>query len=150
MRIVAGIAVALAASAALVAAQEGREVPSDSERITVPGCARGRSFIVGEPSEHEPIRARVEPGQRLRLAGEGELLDDIRLHERDMVEITGLVRKAALDGPGGISIAGGRIRIGGGLPRDPISGSPGRDPLANEIVIDVESWRPLEAECPDR
>jgi len=44
-------------------------------------------------------------------------------------------------------LAGGRVRIGGALPRDP-----GRlnDPVYNEVVIDVESWRGLPESCPAR
>ena len=41
-----------------------------------------------------------------------------------MIEVTGLVRKAALKGPGGIAIAGGRVRIGAGMPQSPTGDSP--------------------------
>lgn len=127
-------------------AQE-REVPKDSARISIPGCARGRTFIVSATSEQEERRGDVAPGQRFRLSGRKEALREIKKHEGEMVEITGLVRRADLAGPGGVSLGG--IRLGGG-PRDPIYADPKRDPGFNQAVIDVESWRPLPGACRER
>jgi hypothetical protein len=138
------------ASAHHVNGQEERKVPKDSERISIPGCARGRTFIVAARSEHEPVRSEVGPGRRFRLSGEKSILEDIKKREGTMLEVTGLVRKAQLAGPGGVAIAGGRIRIGGAMPRDPIYSDPRRDPGYNEAVLDVESWRPLPDSCPER
>ena len=59
-----------------------------------------------------------------------------------MVGLTGLVRRSQLAGPGGIAIAGGRVRIGGATPRDMRN-----DTGYSEVVIDVESWRPLSEPC---
>jgi hypothetical protein len=146
-RLVLGLVVLLASAAAF--AQEERKVPSDSQRISIPGCARGRTFIVSDRPEHEPIRSDVEPGRRFRLNGPRKLLDEIRLREAYMVEVTGLVRKAQLAGPGGVSIAGGRIRIGGQQPRVGIGGSTPDVPYT-EVVMDLESWRPLAEPCPAR
>ncbi len=60
-----------------------------------------------------------------------------------MVEITGLVRKADMAGPGGISLLGGRVRIGGTAPRDAV-----RDPMYSQVVIDVEGYQLLSDGCP--
>ena len=60
-----------------------------------------------------------------------------------------LVRKSDLKGPGGIAIAGGRIRIGGPLPRSTM-GNPARDPSYNVAALDVSGWRQLGGECPTR
>lgn len=95
------------------------------------------------------MRTSVAPGRRFRLSGPKKVLDDIRARQSYMVEVTGLVRKAQLNAPGGIAIAGGRVRIGGGLPQASTQ-DPRRDPLYNETVIDVEAWRLLESECPKR
>ena len=130
-------------------AQE-RPVPKDSARISIPGCAKGRTFIVAARSEAEPVRSDVQPGSRFRLSGDKKILEEIKKHEGSMVEVTGLVRKSQLAGPGGVPIAGGRIRIGGGPPRDPIYTDPARDPRYNEALVDVESWRPLRESCPAR
>jgi hypothetical protein len=129
-------------------AQE-KPVPNDSSRISIPGCARDRQFVVAEPPEDEPIRSDIQPGRRFRLNGPKKLLEEIGRRERTMIEVTGLVRKGQLSGPGGIAIAGGRIRIGGATPQSPIS-SPGRDPMYNVVVMDVESWRPLPGTCEPR
>jgi hypothetical protein len=140
------LAVALLVTGNPIAAQE-REVPKDSERISIPGCARGRTFIVGERAEHEPVRSDVAAGRRFRLNGPKKILDEIKAHESYMVEVTGLVRKSQLGDPGGVTIAGGRVRIGGQMPRAGV-GDPTREPMNyNEVVMDVESWRQLEPEC---
>jgi hypothetical protein len=129
------------AAAVAVRAQE-RPVPSDSEQVSLPGCAKGRNFVVAEGPEHEPKQVVIAPGRRFRLAGSKEALDGIKRREGQLIEVTGLVRKAALS-PGGISIAGGRIRLGGAVPRQPMN-DPARDPAYNQPVIDVSSWRLLD------
>jgi hypothetical protein len=141
-------ALVLVLSAGMGGAQE-REVPKDSERLSLRGCARGRTFIVAPRSEHEPVRSDVEPGRRFRLSGPKKLLDGIKAREVNMIEVTGLVRKSQLAGPGGVAVAGGRIRIGGALPQDPIH-SVHSDPRYNEVVMDVESFQSLAEECPSR
>lgn len=134
----------LLAVADLAAAQE-RPIPSDSTRISIPGCARDRAFIVDEPEGHEITVTGIQPGRRFRLSGPRHLLDDIKKREGTMVEITGLVRKSDMAGPGGVRMLGGRVRIGGATPRDPV-----RDPMYNQVVIDVESFRLLPDRCPTR
>jgi len=131
-----------------IAAQEEKPVPKDSERIAIPGCARGRSFVVGESSEHEPVRSTIQPGRRFRLAGAKKILDEIKARESSKIEVTGLVRKSQVNGPGGVAIAGGRIRIGGGLPQSPMGS--GRDPMYDEVVMDVEAYRVLPDSCTSR
>ena len=144
-----GIAVAMALGCGgLVLAQE-REVPSDSSRISIPGCSKDRTFIVGSRPEDEPVRSDVAPGRRFRLNGPKKILDEIRAREGSTIEVTGLVRKSQVAGPGGIAIAGGRIRIGGAVPQSPTA-SPSQDPMYNVVVMDVESWRLLPGTCPAR
>jgi hypothetical protein len=131
------------------AAQEQAKVPRDSTRIAIPGCARDRVFIVGEPPDHEPIGTRLEPGRRFRLAGKKEILEGIRIREGTMIEVTGLVRKSDLDGPGGVRLFGGRVRIGGAQPQAPLSDAR-RNSTYADVVLDVESWRLLTESCPSR
>jgi hypothetical protein len=137
----------LAAAGGLLTAQE-REVPKDSELVTVRGCASGRSFVVGPRSEDQPGTLEIEPGRRLRLNGPGKLLDEIKKRERMMIEVTGLVKKSQIK-ESGIAIAGGRIRIGGSVPQSPIN-DPRRDPAYNQTIVDVQSYRQLAEPCPDR
>jgi hypothetical protein len=143
-----GAAILAVVSGSPATAQE-REVPKDSERLSLRGCARGRTFVVSPRSEHEPIRSDVEPGRRFRLSGPKKILDEIKAREVSMLEVTGLVRKSQVN-ESGVAIAGGRIRIGGGMPRDPVYSDPRRDPMYNEVVMDVESFRALAEECPSR
>lgn len=138
---------AAVASGSLLTAQE-RKVPDDSSRISIPGCAKGRVFIVGEAAEHEPVNSNVQPGRRFRLSGQKKVLEEIKTHGARMVEVTGLVRKADLAGPGGIALGGGRVRIGGGPPQTPTS-DVSRNPGMSQAVLDVETWRPLPESCPD-
>src|SRR5262245_1963158 len=130
--------VVLVLSASYPLGAQERPVPKDSSRISIPGCAKGRTFIVAARGEAEPVRSDVQPGSRFRLSGSKKLLEEIKKQEKQgsMVEVTGLVRKSQLAGPGGVPIAGGRIRIGGGVPRDPIYSDPARDPRYNEAIID--------------
>lgn len=143
------IAAILLASGSITFAQEGEKpVPSDSTRVVLHGCATGRTFIVGPRSEHAGANLQVEPGRRLRLNGKKELLEEIKKGEDRMVAITGLIRKADLNPPRGIAIAGGRVRIGGADPRQTVGGSPTNTTQYNQITIDVESSRPLPDRCP--
>jgi hypothetical protein len=130
------------------AAQE-REVPRDSERLTLPGCARGRTFVTASTAAHEAARSGVSDGRRFRMTGSRKLLDEIEARKGRMIELTGLVRKAHLGDPGGISVAGGRIRIGGRMPQAGVA-DPRYDPAYSQAVIDVEAWRPLPDACPPR
>jgi len=140
------LATLVLSSGVLLYPQE-REIPKDSVLITMQGCARGRTFIVGPRTEHSTGNSAIEPGRRFRLNGPKKILADIKARESSMVEVTGLVRKGQLGGPGGISVAGGRIRIGGALPRD---NNPARTANYNEVVIDLEGYRMLAEACPAR
>ena len=135
----------LAVTTGVFGAQE-RGVPKDSDRVTIQGCARGRSFVVGERREDQPGTLEIAAGRRFRLNGSKKVLDDIKARERSVLQLTGLVRKSDVNPPQGISVLGGRVRIGGSVPRDPIS-DPARDPSYNQAIIDVESWQVVPGEC---
>ncbi len=136
---------AVMVSAALVLAQE-KPVPKDSERLTVAGCGYDRLFIVDISPEHELPRSDLKPGRRLRLSGPRKLLDEIKVRQGSMVELTGLMRKSDLLEEG-VGLAGGKVRITG---RSPIGVTGGPTSGVTQAVIDVESWRLLNAPCPDR
>jgi len=144
-------AVVILTSGALLAAQE-REVPKDSTRITIEGCADGRTFTITAREGHEPSSGGLAPGRRFRLSGPKDILKDIEAREGTMVELTGLVRKAELAGPGGITTGGGRVRIGGGAPQAQV-GSPTRTIMgggSTDPVLDIEGWNRLPEPCPSR
>jgi hypothetical protein len=94
-----------------------------------------------ESPEHE-TRSDVKPGRRFRLAGKKDVLKDIKQAEGQMIEITGLVRRGQMEQ--GVAI-GGNVRISPG----PTPGSSvGANPNYEQIILDVEGWRPLAADCP--
>jgi hypothetical protein len=144
------LAAALATSGALLLAQDERPVPSDSSRITVEGCTRGRTLIVMEREGHEIRSREVAPGRRFRLSGPKHVLSEIEKREGSMVQVTGLVRKADLTGTGGITGAGGRVRIGGGAPQAQVGSGPSRSIATPDAVLDVEGWNRLPEPCPSR
>ena len=135
----------IVASLALAAAQEV-EVPKDSALVSINGCAKNGNFIVGERREDQPGTLEIAPGRRFRLNGPKKLLDDIKARQRTIIQVTGLIRKSDLANQQGVGIFGGRVRIGGAVPRDPI-GDPARDPAYNQAVIDVQSWKLLTGDC---
>ena len=141
------VALFLAASMAAVAAAQETKVPEDSQLVSINGCAKNGNFIVGERREDQPGSLEIEPGRRFRLEGPKKLLNDIKLHQRTAMQVTGLIRKVDVNGPQGVSVMGGRVRIGGArVPQDPIS-NPARDPAYNQAVMDVRSWKALTGDC---
>jgi hypothetical protein len=143
------LATALAVSGTLLAAQEGQKpVPKDSARVTLTGCATGRTFIVGPRTEHGATNVDIAPGRRFRLNGKKEVLERIKSNEDRMVEVTGLIRRDDLK-PRGVSLAGGRVKIGGADPRAPVGGgSVVNSPNYDQVTMDVESSRSLVEKCP--
>ena len=138
----------LLVSGTLIAAQEGeKKVPKDSARITLQGCAKGRTFTVGPKSEHSSANLDIAPGRHFRLNGDKKLLAQIKGNEDRMVEIIGIVRKADLNPPQGLTVAGGRVKIGGADPREPVGPVISSAPI-DQPGFDVESTRSLPDRCP--
>jgi hypothetical protein len=138
------ITLAIALACATVVAAQEKPVPKDSERIFIPGCAHNRVFTVGPRREDQPGRSDIAPGTLLLMNGPKKLLNEIKSHQADEIELTGLIRKSDLKQPG-VKI-GDHVRIGPGP--SPTGSNPGRDYYSNQIMIDVEGWRPLTASCP--
>lgn len=145
MNLFATLLILLAASSSWLSAQE-KPVPKDSMRLSISGCARGRVFTVDRNPEHEVGSTVIEYGTKARLEGPKKLLEEIKARERSMVEITGLMKLSDTQQPG-IGLAGGRVRI---APATPLGRGVPRDPGPQPPVIDVESWRLLNASCPSR
>ena len=115
-------------------------------RLSISGCARGRVFTVDRNPEHEVGSTVLEYGTKARLEGPKKLLEEIKARERSMVEITGLIKMSDTQ-QAGIGLAGGRVRI---APASPMGRGVPHDPGPQPPVIDVESWRLLNASCPSR
>ena len=131
-----------------LAAQEERPVPKDSVRVSIPGCSKGSAFVVTESPEGERQSIEIKAGRRFRLTGKKELLNEIKAREGYMIAVTGIVRRNDLEGPGGVSLGGGRVRIGGGAPVSGSGGDVNRAPQSMNATIDVEGFRPLGEPCP--
>jgi hypothetical protein len=139
------LAAVLALSSAIALSAQETGVPKDSDLVSLQGCAKNNTFIVGERREDAPGSLAIGPGRRFRLNGPKKLLNEIKARQRTVIEVTGLIRKADV-APQGVSVLGGRVRIGGARPQDPIS-APGRDPAYDQAVIDVRAYRALEGSC---
>ena len=138
------LVLALAAAFSSLPSAQERPVPKDSQRLSISGCARGRVFTVGRDPEHESTFV-MELGTKVRLQGDKKVLADIKAHEGSMVEITGLMKRSDVVRPG-VGLAGGRVRITPVMP----NGRSGPDPGPSPPVLDVESYRLLNASCPNR
>ena len=141
MRTTAAVLAAVAVLTGRVAAQERKPVPKDSARVAIPGCTKGSIFTAGRRTQDEPGSVDVPEGTHFRMNGPKKLMAEIKAEEGSMIEIVGLTKKGQYL-PGGIPIGGG-VRIGPG------SGGVG-NPIGNQLMIDVEGWRPLEGRCPTR
>jgi len=131
-----------------LAAQEERPVPKDSVRVSIPGCSKGSAFVVTDSPEGERTSVEIKSGRRFRLTGKKELLNEIKAREGYIIEVTGIIRKNDLQGPGGISLGGGRVRIGGGPPVAGSGQDVNRAPQSANAILDVEGFRPLGEACP--
>ena len=111
MRFVLGVVL----GALVLASADAQEtkIPEDSALISINGCAKNGTFTVGERREDQPGTLEIEPGSRFRLEGPKKLLDEIKARQRSAMQVTGLIRKVDVNGPQGIGILGGRVRIGG-------------------------------------
>ena len=103
-------------------------------------------FTVDRNPEHEVASPAIAYGTRVRLQGQKKLLDEIKARERSMIELTGLMKLSDTVQPG-VGLAGGRVRI---APAMPMGRGVGGDPGPQPPVIDIESWRLVNASCPSR
>ena len=145
MRTPAVIIAAIAVLSGPLAAQEKKPVPKDSVRASIAGCTKGYIFTAGPRNPDEPGSLEIPEGMHLRMNGPKKMIAEIKAHEGSMIEITGLVKKGQYND--GVNIGGG-VRISPGP-----TGSAGgvrSSPVANQIQIDVEGWRPIVGACPSR
>ncbi len=146
MRTVAVITIAVGVLSGLLVAQEKKPVPKDSVRVFVPGCTKGFIFTAGRRTEDEPGSLVIPEGMHLRMNGPKKMMAEIKAQEGSMIEITGLMKKGQYK-PGGVGIGGGvRIEPGPVSAGGSLSGSPG----VNQLLVDVEGWRPIVGACPSR
>jgi hypothetical protein len=146
MRSVVVIIVAVGVWSGPLAAQEQKPVPKDSVRVSIPGCTRGYIFTAGRRTLDEPGSVSVPEGTHFRMNGPKKLIAEIKAQEGSMIEITGVTKRGQYT-PDGVGIGGG-VRVG---PGPGVTGGGGLgSPVANQISIDVEGWRPVAGSCPSR
>ena len=145
MRTTAALLVAFAVGATTLGAQE-KPVPKDSMRVTVIGCAKGAAFTAGPRTEAQVGRADIPEGTRLRMNASKKLRGEIKAHEGEMIQVTGLMKKGQYREPGipvggGVRVGpgGGGVGVGVGRPSPEVGGV---------NYIDVESWQPAAGSCP--
>src|SRR3989442_15371604 len=107
MRLIITLIVAVAVSGGPVVAQDVKKVPKDSERVTVPGCTKGYVFTAGPRTEDQVGRSDIPEGMHLRMNGKKNVISEIKAHEGQMIQITGLMKKGQYNGTG--------INVGGGV-----------------------------------
>jgi hypothetical protein len=140
------VAVGVAALSAMVVAQEQKPVPKDSVRVSIPGCSKGYVFTAARRTTEEAGSADIPEGMRLRMNGPKKVINEIKAHEGQLIQITGLMKKGQYTP--GVGIGGG-VRIMPGT--SPASGgSMSSMAMGSQISIDVEGWRPATGDCPSR
>jgi hypothetical protein len=146
MKTTALITVAVAVLSGPLFAQEKKPVPKNSVRVFVPGCTKGYIFTAGRRTNDEPGSVDIPEGMHIRMNGPKEMMAEIKAHEGSMIVITGLMKKGQFK-PDGVGIGGG-VRVAPGPA--PTGGSLPGSPIASQLLIDVEGWRPAVGDCPSR
>ena len=133
-----------------VAAQEPepKPIPADSVEIATTGCLKGRVFTATQPPEDGLRRGPNVTGRSFRLTGKREVIDFVKTHDGDLVEMVGVVRRNDLrDFAPGARIGNTRVVIGAPRSGDPMQSA--RVPVSEGIaVMDATSVRFLSDTCP--
>jgi hypothetical protein len=146
MRTTTVIIAVVAVLSGRVVAQEQKPVPKDSVRVSIPGCTKGYIFTAGRRTQDEPGSVNVPEGMHFRMNGPKKMMAEIKAHEGSMIEVTGVTKRGQYK-PDGVDIGGGvRVAPGPGF----TGGSRPGNPVASQISIDVEGWRPVIGSCPSR
>ncbi len=137
-------ALAAAVLSAGVTAQQASKVPKDSVELSVTGCLDGRFLTpTRTPTVVDGDELDV-PVDRFQVSGKKPLLNEVKKHDREEVEIVGLVRKNDLREPG-IRVPGGRVIVSPGRGGDRYS--PPTGPARRVVLLQASSVRPLDRPC---
>jgi hypothetical protein len=136
------------AAVPLVAQQEQEKpkpVPKDSLRVIITGCVKGRVIRAADVRQTDTTSGIDIRSRTFRIEGKREPMNAVKGVDGQRAELTGLIKKSALIQPG-MSVMGGRVKIGGGT--NGTAGSPGPpDPAQDVVVLDVESVQPIGGSC---
>lgn len=137
----------LLGAAPLVAQQEEKPkpVPKDSLRVVITGCVRGRVIRAADVRQPDTTSGLNIRSKTFRLEGKRDVMHGVKAVDGGRAEVTGLIKKSALIEPG-MSVMGGRVRIGSGT--NGTAGSTGTpDPAQDVVVLDVETVQALAGSC---
>ena len=125
-----------------------RKIPSDSVEIATTGCLKGRVFTATQPREDFMRRGPNVTGRSFRINGPKTVIDVVKTHDGDLVEIIGLVRKNDLrDTTPGVRVGNTRIAVGAPRSGDPMQSA--RQPISEGVpIMDTSSIRVLDDRCP--
>jgi hypothetical protein len=138
----AALLVVLALAVPQETAQEKPKVPKDSVELTVVGCLKGRVLKTLDKRQTDVESGPYVGARSFHLASKKPVTDEIKRQQGHLVEVTGLVKRSALDDKG---IKVGRVAIGGG---SPVAGSRSMpSPADNVTVMDVSSVRMRASTC---
>ena len=139
-------AACLLASAAVLA-QETKPIPKDSVQVTARGCLKGRVFTgTGQPEDEGVVRGPDVTGRHFRVSGPKDVMNVVKQNNGNLVQVVGIVRRAALDDQGvGMKIGGARVMV-----------SPGGDPsrmnsaatAPSVPTMDLTTVQYLSDKCP--
>jgi len=125
-----------------------KAVPKDSVEVLTRGCLKGRVFTATpRPADEGAVRGPDVTGRRFRVAGPKDVMKIVKEHDGHLVEVDGIIRRAAL-GDEGLGMKVGHSRV--------VIGAPGSDPgrmaaptPGSEVpTMDLNSVRYLDDVCP--
>jgi hypothetical protein len=137
------LALMLGASAYQESGQERPKVPEDSVELVVSGCLKGRVLSVSDTRQTDTQSGPIVRAKSFRLSGKGDVMKEVKKEDGHFVEVTGIVKRSALDSKG-IKI-GKRVAVGGGSPVAGTKSIP--DPVADVAVMDITALRHRSTSC---
>ena len=93
---------------------KAKAVPKDSVEVLTRGCLKGRVFTATpRPADEGAIHGPDVTGHRFRVAGPKDVMALVKQHDGHLVEVDGIVRKAALGDQGlGVKVGHSRVVVG--------------------------------------
>jgi hypothetical protein len=133
---------AVVSTASPVRAQEPPRIPKDSVQVVVIGCLTGRALRTSDVKYVDTQSGPDVTSRTFRVAAKREVMKALEKENGHLVEVTGIVKRSALDDTG-IKV-GSRVSIGGG---SPVSRS-GIPSVGDSVpVMDVSSVRRRANSC---
>jgi hypothetical protein len=124
--------------------EEPKKIPKDSLLVVITGCVKGRVIRAADVRQTDTTSGVNIRAKSFRLEGKKDVLKAVKEVDGERAEVTGLIKKSSLIEPG-VSVMGGRVRIGAGTSGGANSSIP--DPAENVVVLDVSNVQALGGSC---